>query len=236
MSQELARENMASSTQTTLILHNPVAAVVLRGPAASFSLPSAHMPRFPLRLSSSSISKPSKLRISASISPIIDSSPIKSAETLNPDQNYFSGNTRTVTTLVAIAVTASRFFAQKMFSLAVQLKDPLLSSVRPAFFAAIRDFPTGRLHTPFTVVAAGMKKWLDMYSGVLMVRVLLSWFPNIPWDRQPLSAIRDLCDPYLNLFRNIIPPLFDILDVSPIFAFTILGIFSAILSNSAAAS
>ncbi|KAH0886010.1 hypothetical protein HID58_062106 [Brassica napus] len=49
--------------------------------------------------------------------------------------------------------------------------------------------------------------WLDIYS-VLMVRVLVNWFPNIPWDRQPLSAIRDLCDPYLNLFRNIIPFVF----------------------------
>ncbi|KAI3787202.1 hypothetical protein L1987_41518 [Smallanthus sonchifolius] len=64
-----------------------------------------------------------------------------------------------------------------------------------------------RLYTPLTVVAAGMDKWLDIYSGVLLVRVLLSWFPSIPWDRQPLSAIRDLCDPYLNLFRNIIPPV-----------------------------
>ncbi|KAL6499979.1 hypothetical protein OROGR_027889 [Orobanche gracilis] len=227
---------MASFTQTTLILRNPMAAVVLRRPAAYFSLPSAHAHRLPPRLSSSLITKPSKLRISASISPLIDSSPIKSTETLNPDQNYLSGNTRTVTTLVAIAITALRFSAQGMFSLAVKLKEPLLSSARPAFFAAIKDFPTGRLHTPFTVVAAGMKKWLDMYSGVLMVRVLLSWFPNIPWDRQPLSAIRDLCDPYLNLFRNIIPPVFNVLDVSPIFAFTILGMLSAILSNSTAVS
>lgn len=60
---------------------------------------------------------------------------------------------------------------------------------------------------PLTVVAAGLSKWLDIYS-VLMVRVLLNWFPNIPWDRQPLSAIRDVCDPYLNLFRNIIPFVF----------------------------
>ncbi|KAL6576806.1 hypothetical protein OROMI_011082 [Orobanche minor] len=227
---------MASSTQTTLILDNPMAAVVLRRPPASFSLPSAHFRRIPLRLSSSSISKPSKFRISASISPIIDSSPIKSAETLNPDQNYLSGNTRTVTTLVAIAITASRFSAQGMFSLAVKLKEPLLYSARPAFFAAIKDFPTGRLNTPFTVVAAGMRKWLDMYSGVLMVRVLLSWFPNIPWHRQPLSAIRDLCDPYLNLFRNIIPPVLDIMDVSPIFAFAILGILSGVLSTHTVAS
>ena len=82
------------------------------------------------------------------------------------------------------------------------------------FFASIRDRPAGYLNTPLTVVAAVLSKWLDIYSGVLMVRVLLSWFPNIPWDRQPLSAIRDLCDPYLNLFRNIIPLVFDTLMVA----------------------
>ncbi|CAA6662553.1 unnamed protein product [Spirodela intermedia] len=65
-----------------------------------------------------------------------------------------------------------------------------------------------------------------------MIRVLLSWFPNIPWHRQPLSAIRDLCDPYLNLFRNIIPPIFDALDVSPLLAFAVLGTLSSILNSS----
>lgn len=102
----------------------------------------------------------------------------------------------------------------------------------PLFFAALTDRPRGSLNTPLTVVAAGMAKWLDIYSGVLMVRVLLSWFPNIPWDRQPLSAIRDLCDPYLNLFRNIIPPVFDTLDVSPLLAFAVLGVLGSILSSS----
>ena len=82
-----------------------------------------------------------------------------------------------------------------------------------------------------TVVAAGMSKWLNIYSGILLLRVLLSWFPNIPWDRQPLSALRDLCDPYLNLFRNIVPPLLDTLDVSPIFAFIVLGVLGSLLKG-----
>jgi YggT family protein len=64
---------------------------------------------------------------------------------------------------------------------------------------------------------------------VLLVRVLLSWFPNIPWHRQPLSTIRDLCDPYLNLFRNIIPPIFGNLDLSPLLAFGVLGVLNSVL-------
>lgn len=88
------------------------------------------------------------------------------------------------------------------------------------------------MNTPLTVVAAGLKKWLDIYSGVLLVRVLLSWFPNIPWERQPLSAIRDLCDPYLSLFRNIVPPVFDTLDISPLLAFAVLGSLAGLLTVS----
>ncbi|CAD5329302.1 unnamed protein product [Arabidopsis thaliana] len=125
--------------------------------------------------------------------------------------------------------------ARTIVSSAVTSSSPIQASFRtasPLFFASLRDRPAGYLNTPLTVVAAGLSKWLDIYSGVLMVRVLLSWFPNIPWDRQPLSAIRDLCDPYLNLFRNIIPPVFDTLDVSPLLAFAVLGTLGSILNNS----
>ncbi|KAK6145148.1 hypothetical protein DH2020_021968 [Rehmannia glutinosa] len=226
---------MASSlmaTQTTVILRHPMAAVGSRRPTAAFSLPSVRIHRLPRRLTFSPLLKPSKSRISASIAPTLESLAIKSAKNLNPDQDFLSGTTRTVTTLFAVAITASKLFTHAIFSLAVQLKEPVLCVAGPAFFAAMKDVPTGSLNTPFTVVAAGMAKWLDLYSGVLMVRVLLSWFPNIPWDRQPLSAIRDLCDPYLNLFRNIIPPIFDTLDVSPLLAFAVLGTLGSILNSS----
>ncbi|KAI3461811.1 hypothetical protein Pfo_018474 [Paulownia fortunei] len=226
---------MASSlmaAQTTLILRHPMASLDSCRPTAAFSLPSDHIHGLPLRLSFSPPPKHTKSRISASIFPTLESSAIKSAKTPNPDQDLLSRSTRTVTTLFAITITASKFFAHEIFRLAVQLKEPVLSAAGPAFFAAMKDVPTGSLNTPFTVVAAGMAKWLDLYSGVLMVRVLLSWFPNIPWDRQPLSAIRDLCDPYLNLFRNIIPPIFDTLDVSPLLAFAVLGTLGSILNSS----
>ncbi|XP_009587816.1 ylmG homolog protein 1-2, chloroplastic [Nicotiana tabacum] len=143
-------------------------------------------------------------------------------------------STRTITTLAAVTLAISKLVLQKISNLGCNgLGQSLVYSAGPMFFAALKNQPTtGALNTPFTVVAAGMAKWLDIYSGVLMVRVLLSWFPNIPWDRQPLSAIRDLCDPYLNLFRNIIPPIFDTLDVSPLLAFAVLGTLGSILNSS----
>ncbi|XP_002989440.2 ylmG homolog protein 1-1, chloroplastic [Selaginella moellendorffii] len=98
----------------------------------------------------------------------------------------------------------------------------------PLFFASMST-----VSTPLTVVASGMAKWLELYSAVMMIRVLLSWFPNIPWEKQPFMAIRDMCDPYLNLFRNIIPPVFNALDLSPLLAFMVLGTMSSILNSAA---
>lgn len=107
------------------------------------------------------------------------------------------------------------------------LKGRMMCAGAPILLAAISQ----SVNTPLTVVASGMAKWLELYSGVLMVRVLLSWFPNIPWERQPLQAMRDMCDPYLNLFRNIIPPLFNALDLSPMLAFLVLGVLTSILNT-----
>ncbi|XP_016449816.1 ylmG homolog protein 1-2, chloroplastic-like [Nicotiana tabacum] len=174
--------------------------------------------------------KPKKFTISASSSTVLQNPlPTKS----NSADPLITGSIRTITTLIAITLTASKLFLHKACNLGFHgLGKSIVYSAGPMFFAALKDQPTGALNTPFTVVAAGMAKWLDIYSGVLMVRVLLSWFPNIPWDRQPLSAIRDLCDPYLNLFRNIIPPIFDTLDVSPLLAFAVLGTLGSILNSS----
>ncbi|KAK6152723.1 hypothetical protein DH2020_012362 [Rehmannia glutinosa] len=107
-----------------------------------------------------------------------------------------------------------------IFSLAVQLKDPLFYTASPAFFAAVKDVPTGSFNMPFTVMAARMVKWLDYGS----IELFFEYFMG----KQPLSAIRDLCDPYLNLFRNIIPPIFDTLGVSPFLAFAVLGTLGSI--------
>ncbi|KAJ4881564.1 YGGT family protein [Raphanus sativus] len=163
---------------------------------------------------------------------------VSAAVTLSTDPSPrfpFSDSTKSITTLAILAGIVTKSLIHKLSAAFVTLSPQFQASLRisgPLFFAAVRDRPAGYLNTPLTVVAAGLSKWLDIYSGVLMVRVLLSWFPNIPWDRQPLSAIRDLCDPYLNLFRNIIPPVFDTLDVSPLLAFAVLGTLGSILNNS----
>ncbi len=67
--------------------------------------------------------------------------------------------------------------------------------------------------------------FLNIYFVLLIVRILLSWFPNVDWYSQPFATISQLTDPYLNLFRSLIPPLGGI-DFSPILAFLVLQIVS----------
>jgi len=70
--------------------------------------------------------------------------------------------------------------------------------------------------------------FVNLYTLILTVRILLSWFPNINWYDPPFSILSQLTDPYLNLFRSIIPPLGGI-DLSPIIAFVVLQIVSQLL-------
>ena len=59
---------------------------------------------------------------------------------------------------------------------------------------------------------------------MIVGRLLLTWFPNPP---QAIAApLATLCDPYLNLFRGLIPPIGGTIDLSPILAFVVLDLFS----------
>lgn len=75
-----------------------------------------------------------------------------------------------------------------------------------------------------------LETFVQIYVALMIIRVLLSWFPNINWYDPPFSILSQLTDPYLNLFRSIIPPLGGI-DFSPMIAFFVLQFGSAILLN-----
>lgn len=55
------------------------------------------------------------------------------------------------------------------------------------------------------------------YFYLILIRCLLSWFPNINRYKQPVAFLYDITDWYLNLFRRFIPP-FGGIDFSPIVA------------------
>lgn len=94
----------------------------------------------------------------------------------------------------------------------------------------------GKLHHPLAmaipgnglaeqVIVGGFGNFISIYNTVITARILLSWFPQaqgVPL-LQPVFAITD---PYLNLFRGIIPPIFG-LDLSPILAFVTLNLLQS---------
>ena len=67
-----------------------------------------------------------------------------------------------------------------------------------------------------------LSQTLQIYSTLLIVRVLLTWFPGIDWSNGVLSALTSITDPYLNIFRGIIPPIGGF-DISSILAFLLLS-------------
>ena len=73
-----------------------------------------------------------------------------------------------------------------------------------------------------------LDKFVFIYSCLLIIRVLLTWFPSVNWYNQLFAALSQISDPYLNLFRSIIPPLGG-MDFSPILAFVALNIVSDLL-------
>ena len=72
------------------------------------------------------------------------------------------------------------------------------------------------------ILVQTLSTFLSIYTILLIIRILLSWFPNVDWMSPPFSVLSQLTDPYLNIFRSIIPPLGGI-DLSPILAFLLLS-------------
>jgi len=74
-----------------------------------------------------------------------------------------------------------------------------------------------------------------VYIVLILIRVLLSWIPRMPYNptlRTVLDFITDTTDPYLNLFRRIIPPIggggFG-LDLSPMIGIIVLFILRGLV-------
>lgn len=65
------------------------------------------------------------------------------------------------------------------------------------------------------------------YTFMLLVRVFGSWFPNFARSKF-MRFISFYTDPYLNIFRKIIPPL-GMMDLSPLVAFFSLQIMQWVL-------
>ena len=64
---------------------------------------------------------------------------------------------------------------------------------------------------------------VDAYSLIIFVYVMMSWLPvNRGILADIYQVLGKVCDPYLNLFRKIIPPIGGMVDVTPIVALLVL--------------
>ena len=67
------------------------------------------------------------------------------------------------------------------------------------------------------------------YFFLIIFRIFLSWIPSIDWFAQPFAGIRAATDPFLNIFRGIIPPIGGVLDISPVLAIILLQLVQGLL-------
>jgi YggT family protein len=76
-----------------------------------------------------------------------------------------------------------------------------------------------------------------VYLVLIFIRIILSWIPRMPYNRWLNAGVKfvsDVTDPYLNLFRRVLPPVRmgpGALDLSPIVATFVLIIVSSLVAD-----
>jgi YggT family protein len=84
-------------------------------------------------------------------------------------------------------------------------------------------------------IAGYISAIIDVYIILIIAYILSSMFfafggrvPYARWSSAVLGFLRDVCEPYLGVFRRFIPPLGPI-DLSPIIAIVLLRIVGSIV-------
>nr|POE83449.1 ylmg like protein 1-1, chloroplastic [Quercus suber] len=153
--------------------------------------PSSNPKPFSLKRLSLSLRKPTSTFVCAS-------STLPSPQTPSHPNTTLTTAT-TISTIASIAISFSTRLLLPKLPLPLSLSTAATTTL---FFASLKDRPPGYLNTPLTVVAAGLAKWLDIYSGVLMRQgrnVLSNFFSN-----SIHSFIRETCMWNIEFFRLLI--------------------------------
>jgi len=81
-----------------------------------------------------------------------------------------------------------------------------------------------------------IKSFLNVFIGVyilvILIYIITSWIrlPYSPWLNRVQRFLYDVCDPYLRLFRRVVPPLGP-LDLSPMLAVIVLLVVQQLLNT-----
>jgi uncharacterized protein YggT (Ycf19 family) len=74
--------------------------------------------------------------------------------------------------------------------------------------------------------------FIGVYILVILIYIITSWIrlPYSPWLNRIQRFLYDVCDPYLRLFRRIVPALGP-LDLSPMLAVIVLLVFQQLVNS-----
>lgn len=84
-------------------------------------------------------------------------------------------------------------------------------------------------------IASFVSALFTVYIVLIFIRILLSWIPRMPYNRAlraTVDFVNDTTNPYLNIFRRMLPPVGAggmALDLSPMIGLIILFIAQAIV-------
>jgi len=80
------------------------------------------------------------------------------------------------------------------------------------------------------MIANTIKLLFYCYTLFLFARVICSWIPQ--WrDHILMRFVSYYTDPYLNVFRRLVPPVGGMLDLSPLFGLLFLQLLQKIILN-----
>jgi YggT family protein len=77
-----------------------------------------------------------------------------------------------------------------------------------------------------------IENFILIYTALIFIRCLLTWFMSANWAYQAIAFLSPITDPYLNLFRSLIPPLGG-MDFSPWIAIIVLQVVGNLIIKAA---
>ncbi|HEY3206863.1 MAG TPA: YggT family protein [Gaiellaceae bacterium] len=86
------------------------------------------------------------------------------------------------------------------------------------------------LFDTFDSVSRFIQIFIWVYVLLIFLYIITSWvrLPYSPWLRRIQDFLRDVCEPYLRLFRRVLPP-FGPLDLSPVLAIAFLALLARVV-------
>jgi len=79
-----------------------------------------------------------------------------------------------------------------------------------------------------SLIASAIRLGFAVYTILILIRIIGSWFPKFSYHRF-MRFVSYYTDPYLNVFRRLIPPIGGVLDLSPMLAFFALQILETLI-------